>query len=1065
MRTLPIALGFTLALLVAGLFWGAATAQQAQTGGDQVLDGISETDLIARYVLDNNANDRSRNSHNATVKGEGATFIDDAQFGRVLSLAGDKETYLELPKEALKDAENLSVSAWVNLNADTAAQYLFEFGKGAMTNLNCALTGNDAQRSLISRMGVDNTNVANVRAEIVPVGRWVHVAVAFDGTNKTLSLYVDGERVGRAENVATKLDQIVDNQAPDLNRLLIGSSQGRHAALNAKLRDFRIYTIALNDEQVATIRRNATTPGALAGGENRRGRRGNRGNRGRGNRNPTVAPPTAPSPYATLESVPEVNVETVVGTLPRLPEELTGTYRGNAQGPPVRVIWPAPRDNSEVATAGMVTIAGKIAGSDLQPKAIVTVKPAAAAVPAPKRSLEPFSLGQVVLNPMDNGQESQFQKNRDKFFRGLAATNPDSFLYLFRETFGQPQPEGTQALRGWDSQETRLRGHGTGHYLSAIAQAYASTSYDADLHADFHKKMNYMIDALYDLSQKSGKSAEPGGPANDDPTTVPPGAGREAYHNPPENARRGGGGGGGGGRGSNRGNAGYDIREGYDSHLTDVRTDYWNWGVGFISAYPPDQFIMLEKGATYGTGDNQIWAPYYTLHKILAGLLDCYEVGGNEKALEIAKGMGVWVHTRLKAVPTATRIQMWNTYIAGEYGGMNEVMARMYRLTKDERFLEGAKLFDNINFFYGDAERAHGLAKNVDTLRGKHANQHIPQITGALETYRDTNEPIYYQIADNFWDLATNHYAYSIGGVAGSQANGEAFTAEPDSLFTGGFANNAQNETCATYNMLKLTRQLFMYDQNAKFMDYYELALYNHILASVAENNAGNTYHVPLNPGAQKGFGNPNMTGFTCCNGTAIESSTKLQDSIYFKSADGGSLYVNLFVPSTLHWADKKVVVKQQTNFPYADSTKLTVNGANGTEIHVRVPDWATKGFTIVVNGSTRGVEAKPGSYLSLGRDWKDGDTIELKMPFQFRLERVMDQPNLASIFYGPVLLAAEETEARSNWRPMTLNAADLSKSISGDPSTLRFEIGDARLKPFYETYDRHSVYFDVTLE
>ena len=310
--------------------------------------------------------------------------------------------------------------------------------------------------------------------------------------------------------------------------------------------------------------------------------------------------------------------------------------------------------------------------------------------------------------------------------------------------------------------------------------------------------------------------------------------------------------------------------------------------MGFISAYPPDQFIMLEKGATYGTQDTQIWAPYYTLHKILAGLLDSYEVAGNKKALEIARGMGAWTYARLKALPPETRISMWSRYIAGEYGGMNEVMARLFRLTGDKQFLECAKLFDNTNFFYGNANREHGLAKNVDTIRGRHANQHIPQITGALETFRNTKEMPYYHIASNFWEIVNSGYMYSIGGVAGARKpnNAECFTAQPNTLWENGFANGGQNETCATYNLLKLDRQLFMYDQTAKYMDHYERALYNHILASVAEENAGNTYHVPLNPGAQKRFGNANMNGFTCCNGTALESNTKLQDTIYFRSAD-----------------------------------------------------------------------------------------------------------------------------------------------------------------------------------
>ena len=261
---------------------------------------------------------------------------------------------------------------------------------------------------------------------------------------------------------------------------------------------------------------------------------------------------------------------------------------------------------------------------------------------------------------------------------------------------------------------------------------------------------------------------------------------------------------------------------------------------------------------------------------------------------------------------------MWNRYIAGEYGGMNEVMARLFRLTGDRRFIAGAKLFDNTTVFFGNAAHEHGLARNVDTIRGRHANQHIPQITGALETFRNTRELPYFQIASNFWTIVNDNYMYSIGGVAGARTpnNAECFTAQPSTLWENGFANGGQNETCATYNLLKLDRQLFMYDQTAKYMDHYERAIYNHVLASVAEDSPGNTYHVPLNPGAQKRFGNAGMNGFTCCNGTALESNTKLQDSIYFRSADNKALYVNLFIPSTLNWTERKMVVSSAPTSP-----------------------------------------------------------------------------------------------------------------------------------------------------
>jgi DUF1680 family protein len=398
---------------------------------------------------------------------------------------------------------------------------------------------------------------------------------------------------------------------------------------------------------------------------------------------------------------------------------------------------------------------------------------------------------------------------------------------------------------------------------------------------------------------------------------------------------------------------------------------------------------------------------------------------------------------------------------------MNEVLARLFRLTGDRRHLETAKLFDNTNFFFGNAAHDHGLARNVDTIRGRHANQHTPQIIGALETYRNTGELKYYRIADNFWHMVSNGYTYSIGGVAGARNpnNAECFTAEPDTLYENGFASGGQCETCATYNLLKLDRQLFMFDPAAEFMDRYEQRLYNHILASVAESDPGNTYHVPLNPGAQKQFGNAAMSGFSCCNGTALESNTKLQDSIYFKGADGKTLYVNLFVPSTLNWPERRLVVRQRTDFPYADTTRLEIGGGGRFEINVRVPRWATRGFFVAINGKPEAVKAVPGSYLTLSRTWRDKDAIEIRMPFGFSLDPVADRPNLASVFYGPVLLAAEESGPRTDWRPVTLDIADIGRSIAGDPATLRFTAGDAVLKPFFETYGRHSVYLAVTLK
>lgn len=1017
-----------LSMVASVVSWNSLAVHAQDGEGAQFLDGIGETALVARYLFDGNSEDWSRNAYHATLHGK-ATYVEDERFGSVLSLSGGSNGgYVQIPGQALIDVESLTVTGWVNVKDLTPWQRFYDLGLGNGRYLYCTPVGRERADGCRVRM-----TAAGYAAEKGPAifrtttGQWVHLTTVLDTTAKTLSLYIDGVRVGESTGINWTMTDILSQEDPSKNRLYIGKSRrDGDAQLGGKVYDVRFYSIALTDRQIRGIHRNAISGEAT-----------------------TLTEPIPPvpdtssvpagdtsSPYgAKLTAVPDVTAETVVGHLPRLPIYLPAQYAGGAEGPKVRVIWSAPTDNSQVQQPGRYTVTGTVPGTAFAPKAVVTVQSASPSKPKPEQRLEPFPLGWVVLNQDDRGRDTPFIKNRDKFILTLARTDPNRFLYNFRDAFGQEQPAGVQPLRGWDSQTTRLRGHASGHYLTAIAQAYASTAYDQALHAKFRAKMDAMIDVLYDLSQKSGRPATPGGPRNTDPTQVPPGPGKDHY----------------------------------DSDLSQegIRTDYWNWGEGFVSAYPPDQFIMLERGATYGTRDNQIWAPYYTLHKILAGLMDCYEVGGNPKALETAKGMGLWVYARLKVVPTETRIQMWNRYIAGEYGGMNEAMARLHRITGDRRFLTCARLFDNIDFFFGNTEHEHGLAYNVDTLRGKHANQHIPQITGTLEIYKGTQDPVYYQVADNFWRLCRHCYMYSIGGVAGARNpnNAECFTAQPNTLFANGFSDGGQNETCATYNLLKLSRQLFMFDQDAEFMDYYEQALYNHILASVDEDNPGNTYHVPLNPGARKRFSNARMDGFTCCNGTALESSTKLQDSIYFRSMDNRALYVNLYIPSTLIWSQRNIEIRQSTSFPYADSTKLTVAGTGTFDIRVRVPKWATNGFSVRINDQDQDMDAVPGTYLTLSRSWQDGDTIELKMPFGFHLHPVMDRPNRASIFYGPVLLAVEEPEPRTTWRKVTLKTDDLSQSITGDPHTLRFSTNGVNLKPFYETYSRHSVYLDVTPE
>lgn len=994
--------------------------------GDQILDGIGETGLSARYVFNGDVKDWSRNNFHAKAHGAGVNFVNDSRFGKVLSLPGDNSSFVTLPGGVLTDIESLSISCWVYMRSKQAGQRLFDFGKDATRHFFAAPLGINPQAGFyaVISTGGDSKNVAVAPA--IELNKWVHISIVIDVASKYMITYVDSKPVAQTKNIPLELTAVFGERSEEKRLLYIGRSLlPGEPGLAAMIHDFRVYRVPLSRRQIAGIYNNS--PGGI--NENTVNTTAKRED------DLPAFPSGRAQLYNTyLVNVPDVQVETEAGSLPRLPGYIRGTYQSGKKGPEVRVIWPAAIDNTAVLKPGQYTVTGRIAGTAFQPKALVTVKePGKSATPGLK--LEAFALDRVSLQTDAHGHATKFIENRDKFIKTLSQTDPNSFLYMFRHAFGQTQPEGAKPLGVWDSQDTKLRGHATGHYLTAIAQAYASTGYDKTLRANFSAKMEYMVNSLYELAQLSGRAKEAGAPYVSDPAAVPQGPGKSEY----------------------------------DSDLSDagIRTDYWNWGKGFISAYPPDQFIMLEKGAKYGGQKSQIWAPYYTLHKILAGLIEVYEVSGNKKALAIATGMSDWVYARLSKLPTETLIKMWNTYIAGEFGGMNESMAHLYRITANPNYLKTAQLFDNIKVFFGDAAHSHGLAKNVDTFRGLHANQHIPQIVGSIEMYRVSQNPEYYKVADNFWHKAVSDYMYSIGGVAGARnpANAECFIAQPATLYENGFSEGGQNETCATYNMLKLTGDLFLFDQRAELMDYYERGLYNHILASVAKDSPANTYHVPLRPGSVKQFGNADMTGFTCCNGTAIESSTKLQNTIYFKSKDNQALYVNLYIPSTLKWTERKVTIEQTTNFPEEDETRLTIRGSGKFDIHVRVPGWATNGFFVKINGKEQQLRALPGSYLKITRSWKDGDIIELKMPFQFHLDPVMDQQNIASLFYGPILLAAQEPEARKEWRKVSLDAGDISTSIKGNPQQLEFTIDDVVFKPFYETYGRHSVYLDVTLK
>lgn len=683
-----------------------------------------------------------------------------------------------------------------------------------------------------------------------------------------------------------------------------------------------------------------------------------------------------------IKSVEEVNVTTLVGHSPTMPKFVKVTYSNNTTGK-MQVRWPDDIDEENYKAAGTFTVEGTLVGEFEKVTANVTVVDEEEVV---KTVLsDSFDLNDISLDKIGaNG--SILTQNQDRDIVYLKLLDNKRMLYNFYNTFGEKDTiKDVKPLGGWDEPGGLLRGHSTGHYMSALALAYASTG-DEELKT----KLDEMVSELHKLQQKSK-----GDPAAFETKGV---------------------------------------------LVKDWSTDPNEWGQGFISAYSPDQFALLEQYVGYGSPDSGIWAPYYTLHKLLAGLLDAYTYTGNEEALTAAKALGKWAYNRLRVLPQEQLTKMWGMYIAGELGGMNESMAQLYIYAKADNdadadvFLKGAKLFDNTVFF-------DNLEKNVDDIRNRHANQHIPQVIGALKIYeataaQGTPDMYYYNVAQNFWDMVVSRYAYSIGGVG----VGEAFPKDPYTQ-AANIMGDRNCETCAAYNMMKMTKMLNNYDpDNAEYMDYYERTLYNQILASQTPNvtskmHNGTTYMLPIGPGATRDFGD-DYNAFTCCHGTGMENHVKYQEAAYAKKEN--DLYVGLYLPSTLTWKEKGVKVVQETEFP-SESTKITVvsasdgqeapgqktesetNEAGTFNMKLRVPYWATKGFEVTVNGTKKQVNAEISTYVTL-ENIKAGDVVEITMPWSIHLDKTPDtleDSTVASIMYGPFVMASRNSS--TEWQNLTL--------------------------------------------
>lgn len=506
-----------------------------------------------------------------------------------------------------------------------------------------------------------------------------------------------------------------------------------------------------------------------------------------------------------------------------------------------------------------------------------------------------------------------------------------------------------------------------------------------------------------------------------------------------------------------------------------------------------DLFERLSRGEIKSGGFdlNGLWSPWYTLHKTFAGLRDAFRYAGSKTALELEIKFAEWAEHILAPLDAGQIQRMLNT----EFGGMNEVMVDLYADTGDNRWLDLSYKFEHRSFI-------EPLKRHQDILEGKHGNTQVPKLIGSADRYAYTGIAGDIMAASFFWDQVVQHHSFATGGHGQDEYFGE-----PGKLSDRVDGRTA--ETCNVYNMIKLTRRLFSIRPDAHYADFHERALFNHILASIDPEDGRTCYMVPVGRGVQHEYQGM-FRSFTCCVGSGMESHALHGDGIYCESGD--KFWVNLYVPSTAEWTEAGVSLKVVTDFPEGEWVilKMVLQAPREFVLALRRPYWAGDGFSIKVNGEAvsedvidpfrdvpdsgrpvpgRGGVEGSGTYVELKRLWKTGDTVELILPKELRLESTPDDPRVAAVMWGPLVLAADLGPERMRGRegevsldppsvPVFVAAdqpvAQWVKPVSGEPGHFRVtgvgrdSLGadiemDADLVPFYRLHRRtYAIYFDL---
>lgn len=785
---------------------------------------------------------------------------------------------------------------------------------------------------------------------------------------------------------------------------------------------------------------------------------------------------TAATVYRTISKVEAISVDCPVGTVPRLPYLVWVTYSdGYSEYRQVR--WAnspladeqAEADAQKHPAGSQYEIGGFVIGDETTDNGYpvkAQVKVVAEGYQTPEKEVaHTFSLADVSIDG-----DNRLTHNRDEALREICSWDVTQQLYNYRDTYGL-STEGYTKSDGWDSPDTKLKGHGSGHYMSAIAQAYAVAT-NPEQKAILRKNITRMVNELRECQEKTfvyNKELKRNWEARD----FAPEA---------------------------------ELREmkGTWAAFDEYKKHPELYGYGYINAIPAQHCALIEMYRAYNNSD-WVWAPYYSVHKQLAGLIDIATYFDDkeicDKALLIAKDMGLWVWNRMhyrtyvkqngtqdeRRAKPGNRYEMWDMYIAGEVGGMSESLARLSEMVSNPD--EKAKLLEAANCF--DAPKFYDpLSKNIDDIRTRHANQHIPMIIGALRSYKSNQKPYYYNLAENFWRLVQGRYMYAMGGVGNGEMFRQPYT-QILSMATNGLQEGESeaypdiNETCCAYNLVKLSKDLNCYNpDNAQYLDYIERTLYNQIIGSLNPDQYQTCYQYAVGLNATKPFGNETPQS-TCCGGTGSENHTKYQQSAYF--ANDNTLWVGLYMPTTLHWKEKGVTIKQDCLWPAQHSAIKITEGEGDFTLKLRVPYWATQGFSIKVNGKEVAKSYQPSTYVEMEqKHWKVGDVVEIDMAFSKHIEYGADKLSsdvasldgtplktswVGTLMYGPLVMAGTGAQT---WNQATLNIDSRLSNITVGESNgvttgaganlLTLKLGGKEFQPDYYRNANSTHYYRINL-